>query len=99
TQISENAMYYFDSNTLNNKVFFVEDLEWTAQMLQPLATLQSHGRLVKTRTTKNKDGMYHSTTFEVVANLCLIACAYSDRNFETMSLPFLCLHLNHSTEQ
>ena len=43
--------------------------------------------------------MLHSTTFEVVARLCLIACAYSDKNFEELGLPFLCLHLNHSPAQ
>jgi len=99
TQISANALYYFDSNDIQNKALLIEDLEWTTQMLSPLATLQSQGRLVKTRATKDKDGMLHSTTFEVVAKLCLVACAYSDKNFEEMSLPFLCLHLNHSHSQ
>jgi len=99
TQISANALYYFDSNDIQGKALLVEDLEWTTQMLQPLATLQSQGRLVKTRATKDKDGMLHSTTFEVVAKLCLVACAYSDKNFEEISLPFLCLHLNHSHAQ
>ena len=73
TQISENALYYFDSNQLNDKVLFIEDLEWTHQMLMPLATLQTQGKLIKTRATKNKDGMIHSTNFEVTAKLCLIA--------------------------
>lgn len=99
TQISANALYYFDSHEIQDKALLIEDLEWTTQMLQPLATLQSQGRLVKTRATKDKDGMLHSTTFEVVAKLCLIACAYSDKNFEEVSLPFLCLHLNHSHAQ
>ena len=99
TRISANALYYFDSNDIQNKALLVEDLEWTTQMLQPLATLQTQGRLVNTRATKDKDGMLHSTTFEVVANLCLVACAYSDKNFEEISLPFLCLHLNHSHTQ
>jgi hypothetical protein len=65
-------------------------------MLMPLATLQTQGKLIKTRATKDKDGMLHSTTFEVEAKLCLIACAYSEKNYEQLSLPFLCLHLNHS---
>jgi DNA-binding HxlR family transcriptional regulator len=69
------------------------------QILTPLATLQSQGKLVKTRATKDKDGMLHSTTFEVIGNLCLIACAYSDKNYENLSLPFLKIHLNHSSEQ
>ena len=99
TQISANALYYFDSNDIQNKALLIEDLEWTTQMLSPLATLQSQGRLVKTRATKDKDGMLHSTTFEVVARLCLVACAYSDKNLEEMSLPFLCLHLNHTQNQ
>jgi hypothetical protein len=99
TKISANALYYFDSHQLNGKALFIEDLEWTTQMLQPLATLQTQGRLVNTRATKDKDGMLHSTTFEVVANLCLLACAYSEKNFEEISLPFLCLHLNHSHSQ
>jgi hypothetical protein len=99
TKISANALYYFDSNSIQNKALLIEDLEWTTQMLQPLATLQTQGRLVNTRATKDKDGMLHSTTFEVVANLCLLACAYSDKNFEEISLPFLCLHLNHSHNQ
>jgi len=99
TKISANALYYFDSNTLQNKALLIEDLEWTTQMLSPLATLQTQGRLINTRATKDKDGMLHSTTFEVVANLCLIACAYSDKNLEEVSLPFLCLNLNHSHTQ
>lgn len=99
TKISANALYYFDSHQINSKALFIEDLEWTSQMLQPLATLQTQGKLVSTRATKDKDGMLHSTTFEVVANLCLLACAYSEKNFEEISLPFLCLHLNHSHAQ
>lgn len=99
TQISENALYYFDSDQLDGKVLFIEDLEWTHQMLTPLATLQTQGKLIKTRATKNKDGMLHSTTFEVSAKLCLIACAYTEKNYDNLSLPFLCLHLNHSQNQ
>ncbi len=99
TQISENALYYFDSKQLDGKTLFIEDLEWTNAMLNPLATLQTQGRLIKTRATKNKDGMLHSTTFEVSAKLCLIACAYAEKNYEQLSLPFLCLHLNHFQTQ
>ncbi len=99
TQISENALFYFDSHQIDGKVLFVEDLQWTQQMLFPLATLQTQGKLIKTRATKDKDGMLHSTTFEVVAKLCLIACAYSEKNYDQLSLPFLCLHLNHSQTQ
>ena len=99
TQISENALYYFDSKQIDGKVLFVEDLEWTSQMLIPLATLQTWGKLIKTRAAKNKDGMIHSTTFEVSAKLCLIACACSEKDHEQLNLPFLCLHLNHSHAQ
>ena len=99
TKISANALYYFDSSMIQDKALLIEDLEWTTQMLSPLSTLQSQGRLVNTRATKDKDGMLHSTTFEVVAKLCLLACAYSDKNFEEISLPFLCLHLNHTHNQ
>ncbi len=99
THISENAIYYFKSDDIHQKMLFVEDLEWTTTMLQPLATLQTQGRLIKTRATKNKDGMLHSTTFEVKGKPCLLACAYSDKNYEGLSLPFLMLHLNHSHTQ
>jgi DNA replicative helicase MCM subunit Mcm2 (Cdc46/Mcm family) len=99
TQISENALYYFDSHQIDGKALFIEDLEWTQRMLNPLATLQTQGRLVKTRATKDKDGMLHSTTFEVAGKLCLIACAYAEKNYDQLSLPFLCLHLNHSHGQ
>jgi len=99
TQISENALYYFDSQQIDGKVLFIEDLEFTEQMLTPLATLQTQGKLTKTRATKNKDGLLHSTTFEVNAKLCLLASAYCEKNYENLSLPFLCLHLNHSHTQ
>lgn len=96
TQITENALYYFDSYQLDGKVLFIEDVEWTQQMLMPLATLQTQRRLVKTRTTKNKDGMLHSTTFEVTGKLCLIACAYAEKNHDTSNLPFLHIPLHQS---
>ncbi len=99
TQISENALYYFDSHQIDGKVLFIEDLEWTAKMLNPLATLQTQGRLVKTRATKDKDGMLHTTSFDLVGKLCLVACAYAEKNYDQLSLPFLCLHLNHSPSQ
>jgi len=99
TRISENALYYFNSNELNNKALFIEDLEWTTQMLSPLSTLQTQGKLINTRATKDKDGMLHSTSFEVIAKLCLIACAYSDKNLSETGLPFLCINLNHTEQQ
>jgi len=99
TRISHNALYYFDSNNINGKALIIEDLEWTTDMLQPLSTLQTHGRLINTRATKDKDGLLHSTTFEVHANLCLVACAYDDKKIDEAALPFLCLQLNHSLQQ
>jgi hypothetical protein len=99
TQLSENALYYFDSEQINGKALLIEDLQWTETMLRPLATLQSQGKLIKTRATKDKNGHLHSTTFEVKGKLCLVACAYSDKNYDQLSLPFLVLHLNHSHQQ
>jgi DNA-binding HxlR family transcriptional regulator len=96
SKISHNALYYFDSSMINGKALLIEDIEWTKQMLNPLATLQTQGRLTNTRATKDKDGMLHSTTFEVVANLCLIACTNNDKFMDEASLPFLCVTLNHS---
>lgn len=99
TQISDNAFYYFDSKNINNKVLFVEDLDWTTKMLTPLSTLQTQGRLVKTRATKDKEGVIHSTTFVVNGRLCLLGSAYPDKNYENQSLPFLMLWLNHGKDQ
>lgn len=99
TQISDNALYYFDSHNINNKVLFVEDLEWTKKMLSPLATLQTQGKLIKTRATKDKEGVINSTSFEVKGKLCMLATAYPDKNYENQSLPFLMLWLNHGKDQ
>lgn len=99
TRMTSNALYYINSSELHNKALLIEDIDWTEQMLTPLSTLQSQGKLISTRATKNKDGMLHATTFEVVAKLCLVACGYCDKNYQELSLPFLLLHLNHSVEQ
>jgi hypothetical protein len=99
TQISKNAIYYFNQNDINHKILFVEDLEWTPQMLAPLSTLQTHGRIAKTRAAKDRDGNLRSTTFEVSGKLCLLACANSEKYYENFSMPFLLLNLNHSQSQ
>ena len=75
----------FDNHQIDQKVLFIEDLDFTHQMLLPLAMLQTQGKLIKTQATKNKDGMLHSTTFEVSAKLCLIACAYSEKNLKDLT--------------
>lgn len=98
-RISANALYYFDSKNIQNKALIIEDLEWSKEMLKPFATLQSQGRLINTRTTKDRNGMLHSTTFEVVGRLCLIACVDSSKNYEHLGLPFLMLPLHHSHSQ
>jgi len=41
TKIAANALYYFNSSAKQNKSLLIEDLEWTTQMLSPLAALQS----------------------------------------------------------
>lgn len=99
TRISPNALYYFDSGQLQDKALLIEDMEWTTQMLQPLATLQAWGKLTNTRATKDKDGLLHATTFEVKARLCLVACAYLEKTLDERSLPFLMVQLNHSAQQ
>ena len=89
TQISENALYYFDSQQIDGRVLFIEGPRMdTKDVKPPLATLQTQGRLVKTRATKDKDGMLHTTTFEVSGKLCLIACAYSEKSYDQLSLRF-----------
>jgi predicted transcriptional regulator len=99
TRISDNALYYFDSSMIQGKALIIEDIEWTTAMLQPLATLQTQGRIVNTKATKDKDGKLHSTSSEVAANLCLIACTYATKGIDESSLPFLCINLNHSPLQ
>jgi hypothetical protein len=97
SRFSPNAWYYFDSNQLQNKVLFLEDLPWTDAMLTPLSILQTQGRLLNTRATKNKEGMIHSTTFQVKGRFCLLACANGDKTQK--ELPFLCLDFDDQNEQ
>ena len=99
TQMSPNALYYFDSRDLHHKALIIEDLEWSRDMLRPLSSLQSGGKLVKTRATKDQDGLYHASSYEVSGKLCLVACTDSSRKDESLSLPFLSIELNHSKTQ
>ena len=95
-RISANALYYFDSRSIQDQALIIEDLEWTKEMLKPLATLQNQGRLINTRTTKDRNGMLHSTTFEVRGRLCLVACASTHTQYTHFGLPFLMLPLKHT---
>lgn len=94
SEISDNALYYFENEQINKKLLIVEDLDWTESMLRPLTTLQSQGRLIKTRATKDKNGNLNSTSFQVKGKLCLVACTYTDKQYEKLGLPFLILHLD-----
>lgn len=98
THISENALYYFDNHLLEDKVLFIGDMDCTQKMLGPLSALQVQGNLVKTRATKYKDGMLHSTTFRVKGSLCLIARASKNKTLDSSKLPFLSLAMEHHPE-
>jgi hypothetical protein len=41
TKIVANALYYFNNSAKQDKSLLIEDLEWTTQMLSPLAAVQS----------------------------------------------------------
>ena len=41
----------------------------------------------------------NSTSFEIKGKLCFVACAKPDKNYEGLSLPFLCLSLNQDSKQ
>ena len=98
-EITPTALYYSQSRDINNKVLFIEDVEWTKKMLKALSGLQSNQRLVTTRATKDKDGMFHASSFEINSKLCMIGCTDQDRSNYGLTLPFLHLQLNESKDQ
>lgn len=99
TQISENALYYFNSEDLHQKVLFIEDMEFTAEMLNPLTNLHTKGKLLKTRAVKNANGFIHTHTFEVCAKPCIVACVSNMYKTTEIQIPFLVIHLNENQHQ
>ena len=82
---------------LDGKVLFIEDLQWTNQMLNPLGYASNAGKTDKNARHKRQGrNATQQPLLKCVAKLCLIACAYSEKNYDQLSLPFLCLNLNHS---
>src|SRR5690606_41375792 len=45
TKISANALYYFDSNSIQNKALLIEDLEWTTQDRKSTRLNSSHVKI------------------------------------------------------
>jgi len=100
TALSENALYYFETEELKHQLLLIEDLDGAEETLYPIRELQSKGRLVKSVPIKDPRSEEIRTEELVVEGpVSTAATTTRERLADDNESRALILHLDDSTEQ
>lgn len=99
TSLTENALYYFDKDELNNKVITIEDMDGAEKALFPIRELQSKRQLTKTYTQRDSKGNMRTVSHVVEGKVVFSGCTNKESLFEDNSNRSISLHVDSSQEQ
>jgi hypothetical protein len=99
TAISENALYYAQSLNLSHKLFIIEDLEGTSNILYALRELQTKKTISKMVTQKDNKGNLRTEIVTVQGPICLTATTTKERLYEDNANRCLLIYLDSTKEQ
>ena len=82
TDLSDNALYYFEKKELKHKLIIIEDLKGAENVMYVIRELQTKKRINKTVAMKTHNGKPRTINLEVEGPICLSATTTMEKLYE-----------------
>ena len=99
TSLTSNALYYYGSYDLQNKLLLIEDMDGASEILYALRELMSKSRITKIFPRKDERGMTKTVTLTVNGPVTVAGCTTQEKVYEDNANRSFLIHINESPEQ
>lgn len=99
TSLTSNALYYYGTYDLSNKLLLIEDMDGASEILYALRELMSKLRITKIFPRKDDRGITRTVTITVNGPVTVAGCTTQEKIYEDNANRSFLIYINESPEQ
>jgi len=99
TSLTSNALYYYGTYDLRNKLLLIEDMDGVSEILYALRELMSKSRITKIFPKKDERGMTRTVTITVNGPVTVAGCTTQEKVYEDNANRSFLIYINETAEQ
>jgi predicted transcriptional regulator/6-pyruvoyl-tetrahydropterin synthase len=99
TSLTSNALYYYGTYDLRNKLLLIEDMDGASEILYALRELMSKSRITKIFPKKDERGMTRTVTLTVNGPVTVAGCTTQEKVYEDNANRSFLIYINETPEQ
>lgn len=99
TSLTSNALYYYGTYDLRNKLLLIEDMDGASEILYALRELMSKSRITKIFPRKDDKGVTRTTEITVNGPVTVAGCTTQEKIYEDNANRSFLIYIDETTEQ
>jgi ABC-type dipeptide/oligopeptide/nickel transport system ATPase component len=99
TSLTSNALYYYGTYDLRNKLLLIEDMDGASEILYALRELMSKSRITKIFPRKDDKGITRTTEITVNGPVTVAGCTTQEKIYEDNANRSFLIYIDESSEQ
>lgn len=99
TSLTTNALYYYGTYDLRNKLLLIEDMDGASEILYALRELMSKSRITKIFPRKDDKGITRTTEITVNGPVTVAGCTTQEKIYEDNANRSFLIYIDETAEQ
>jgi predicted transcriptional regulator len=99
TSLTSNALYYYGSYEIKNKLLLIEDMDGASEILYALRELMSKSRITKIFPKKDEKGLTKTVQLTVNGPVTVAGCTTQEKVYEDNANRSFLIYINETPEQ
>jgi predicted transcriptional regulator/6-pyruvoyl-tetrahydropterin synthase len=99
TSLTSNALYYYGSYEIKNKLLLIEDMDGASEILYALRELMSKSRITKIFPKKDEKGLTKTVQLTVNGPVTVAGCTTQEKIYEDNANRSFLIYINETAEQ
>jgi hypothetical protein len=99
TSLTSNALYYYGTYDLRNKLLLIEDMDGASEILYALRELMSKSRITKIFPRKDDKGVTRTTEITVNGPVTIAGCTTQEKVYEDNANRSFLIYINETAAQ